>query len=414
MKMSRSNDIKAKLTEIFTVSSFHGIPNFLKSQRFVIKSIWLISTLISAGVCIWFTCDSILNYYEYPVITSINTQYRSPTPFPTISICSLRWADSDFYRGKQPLKNKILSCSLFSTVDCRENLENYFESYYDDLLFNCIRFNSGRNAFGHSVSIVNSTTGGYDDGLHMTIDTSGSLAVWVHDQAHGPKSHFRINRNGHMNIALLNSETHFVFEKLVDKKLRYPYNACLEDVELFQINQTVIDFISSLNRSLDRDLCVDISFAADYIEKNPCNCKANASLSNLWETCVVRGKKYSTELNPNNCSLTYYRDVFLSQLVNKYCPQQCETTSYVVETKLFKMGLSNKVSFAAYYKDLKYTVISQNPDILLYDLISNIGGIIGVFLGISFLSFVEIIELIFETVLILFQFKKKSQKVTKI
>jgi len=71
--MSRSNDIKAKLTEIFTVSSFHGIPNFLKSQRFVIKSIWLISTLISAGVCIWFTCDSILNYYEYPVITSINT-----------------------------------------------------------------------------------------------------------------------------------------------------------------------------------------------------------------------------------------------------------------------------------------------------------------------------------------------------
>ena len=38
----------------------------------------------------------------------------------------------------------------------------------------------------------------------------------------------------------------------------------------------------------------------------------------------------------------------------------------------------------------------------LIDLISGIGGILGLFLGVSFLSFIEIFELIFELVYLLF------------
>jgi len=408
--MSKLENIIEKITEICSVSTIHGIPNFLKSQRFLIKSIWLISTLISTGVCLWFTCDSILNYYEYPITTSINIKYQSPTPFPTISMCSKYWADPNIYNSKTNIKETIISCNLFWTIDCKKDAENYFVWYYDDLLFNCIRFNSGRNASGHSVPILNSTAGGYDDGLKIEINASAGLAIWVHEPSTPPKNKWWINRNGNMNIALQGLETHFVFEKVIDKKQTNPYNKCLEDVELFQKNQTIIDYINSLNRTLNRDLCVDISFAIDYIEKNPCNCTTdNVTLSDLWEKCVAKGSKYSVIKKTDECSIKYYRDVFLSQLVNIYCPQECETTSYVVDTKLF--GTANKVKFAAYYKDLKYTVINQNPDILLNDLISNIGGIIGVFLGISFLSFIEIIELTFEILIILFEVKKKSQKV---
>ena len=52
------------------------------------------------------------------------------------------------------------------------------------------------------------------------------------------------------------------------------------------------------------------------------------------------------------------------------------------------------VSVAIYYEDLSYTVISKEPKISLLDLISSIGGIMGIFLGISFLSFLEIVEFI--------------------
>jgi hypothetical protein len=315
-------------------------------------------------------------------------------------MCSAYWGDRSF--GKRNLTDIIKSCTYgINKLDCRTNAENYFERYYDDLFMDCIRFNTGRNISGHSVEILNSTTGGMDDSLSMTVNTSASLAVWVHDPSSPPKNHWENNRNGDMNIVLPNLYTIFVFEKLVDIKLRHPYNRCLEDVELFKKNRTVVDYMDSLNRSLSRDLCVDISFAIDYLENNPCNCTANATLGDLWNKCVLRGL-YSSE-NTDKCSLEYYRNVFLSTLVTKYCPQQCETTSYLVETVLMKSFSYDLVSFSAYYKSLKYTVINQKPEITFSSLISNVGGIMGLFLGINFLSFIEIIELILETIIIILE-----------
>jgi hypothetical protein len=41
----------------------------------------------------------------------------------------------------------------------------------------------------------------------------------------------------------------------------------------------------------------------------------------------------------------------------------------------------------------------------MFNFISNIGGILGLFLGLSFLSFIEIFEILFEILSIIF-FKK--------
>jgi len=54
-----------------------------------------------------------------------------------------------------------------------------------------------------------------------------------------------------------------------------------------------------------------------------------------------------------------------------------------------------------YYKDLKYTLISENAKTEPFNFVSNIGGILGLFLGISFLSFIEILEVIYEIILYL-------------
>ena len=56
-----------------------------------------------------------------------------------------------------------------------------------------------------------------------------------------------------------------------------------------------------------------------------------------------------------------------------------------------------------YYSDLKYTLIKENKKMILVDLISSIGGTLGLFIGISFLSFLEIFEILFEVVLLLNQ-----------
>jgi len=56
-----------------------------------------------------------------------------------------------------------------------------------------------------------------------------------------------------------------------------------------------------------------------------------------------------------------------------------------------------------YYEDLKYTLIKQQPKIELFGLISNVGGTLGLFLGISFISLLELFEMLAELVFIKFQ-----------
>ena len=72
------------------------------------------------------------------------------------------------------------------------------------------------------------------------------------------------------------------------------------------------------------------------------------------------------------------------------------------------------LKFKAYYKDLNYLLISQEEKMTLVDLIATIGGLFGLFLGASFLSFIEIFELLFEAFYLIFagfiiNRKKKSK-----
>ena len=61
----------------------------------------------------------------------------------------------------------------------------------------------------------------------------------------------------------------------------------------------------------------------------------------------------------------------------------------------------NILSLTIYYPDLSYTKISESPKLSTSNLISNIGGTMGLYVGISLLSLVEIIELIIEIILII-------------
>ena len=62
-----------------------------------------------------------------------------------------------------------------------------------------------------------------------------------------------------------------------------------------------------------------------------------------------------------------------------------------------------------YYENLEYTSISQLPKMNVLDLISNIGSNLSLFIGVSFISFAEIIEILGEILIILFE-KNKNKR----
>jgi hypothetical protein len=62
-----------------------------------------------------------------------------------------------------------------------------------------------------------------------------------------------------------------------------------------------------------------------------------------------------------------------------------------------------------YYDKLSYIQISKDAKIEIVDLVSGIGGLLGLFLGMSFLSFAEFLEMIVETIVIILTRQKINE-----
>jgi hypothetical protein len=144
-------------------------------------------------------------------------------------------------------------------------------------------------------------------------------------------------------------------------------------------------------------------------------------LRNALETYVSQTKKCVSEYLKN------FRKKDQYEKCPEYCPLECDSMNYVLNNYneqlppngnisqkvksnvgLFNFSTYEEVNkhfivLYIYYKNLNYKLISQKPKTEMFNFISNIGGLLGVFLGISFLSFIEIFETFFEIMFILFK-----------
>ena len=143
----------------------------------------------------------------------------------------------------------------------------------------------------------------------------------------------------------------------------------------------------------------------------------------------------ATPCNANDVYQVYYFSIDYSKCFD-LCPFECNQITYDLTisttdypsrntfTSVYTsfgnelselLGTSNisdvtydmfKASFAAvfiYFDELKYTNIEQQPTLELVDVIANIGGTLGLFIGISLLSIIECIELIGTLILCMFR-----------
>ena len=116
---------------------------------------------------------------------------------------------------------------------------------------------------------------------------------------------------------------------------------------------------------------------------------------------------------------------------NCNCPLECETTSYSYtnsiaqyptlwhyENNLKNYSVIQNLSFQEVresvakvqigYSQMEQTIITEEKKIEFNDLVSNLGGTLGLFLGFSFLTLVEFIEIILQAILILIN---KNQRI---
>ena len=278
------------------------------------------------------------------------------------------------------LKKTIKDCRFNYDDKCKQNPENFFIGYEDSEFGSCYRFNSGKNMSGHYIPVVSSTVGGKDDSF-LLITNPIDFVIWIHNSTRPPKREYHYDYQGDVNFVTRGSDAHIIIEKTVEKKLGEPYNSCLDDLTKFKLNKTIINHILNEEETYSQVNCLELCFHLKYIEKNPCNC-TNASLGNVWTNCY--GTNDATNKPTSDCTMKFRKRFHRKQIIfqcSNYCPQECEKEVYSVSVKSLVNINSLETRMFFYFKSLSYTSITQEPVLGLNDLIAEVGGILGLFLG---------------------------------
>ncbi len=84
----------------------------------------------------------------------------------------------------------------------------------------------------------------------------------------------------------------------------------------------------------------------------------------------------------------------LNNITDEICPAECDNEEYSINQATNMPRTDNITKLLLYIEELKFAEINEYPKITEADVVSNIGGTLGLFLGLSLLSFVEIFEII--------------------
>jgi hypothetical protein len=397
---SSTKDYKTPIKEILSYSSLSYILSPIRSKRLLIKIIWILFLIGFFFASVYYVALNVLDFLKYETTTSIFTINEQEAEFPTISFCHVAHLNFDF---------KMLEL-FFQSENLTDEWQNHFESYTDTAYGKCYRFNSGFNLSNQSILLKKKRKGGLYQGLWFQIFSNassyfGNLIISIDNHTQIPVNIY------HKGYSILPGTINFFsIKRIYDKKLELPYNNCYKNVSKSEYhNQTIIDYLNEKKREYRQKECLHLCDKLKFKEINPCN----FSLNDLDEDIYYKVFEFGNQ-TIFNCIEAFFNEVKHHESCSTlYCPLECDSfTCDISWTSQTITGYGNISSFEkvsksffgirVYYEDLKYTSIEQQPKIELFGLISNVGGTLGLLLGFSFISLLEIFEVLAELVYIKF------------
>lgn len=454
--------------EYFSNSTIHAVPNIVREKNIIIKLMWITFFLLSSGLCAYLILESIFSYLEYKVSTVLRRKNEFKALFPTVTICSPNFFTTDyaleyyknsteisglkdfsdldqifkvfilanFNDGKISLdeikkfsytkEDIILSCTFLSANCSAKSLKYVFNKQFG----NCFRFNSGLDDQGNKVPLL-STTRTVKEGLELLLfvglpdrlklfEHGTGVYVFVHN-------HSTYSFEPYYNIVPVNTKAEIKLTRNFFKQMPNPYSNCV--LESNMRNSILYQMTKNATNYYTQSDC--LLFCIQRLSCEMCNCSSPS-----WEKYQASRECKSkedfeciTKVYEKFVSKNYIQDNCISE-----CPLECETTdiirtistNYLItnefqEKKLLKnekiKKLYSKENFSTslkenvvkvrvFYETLAYTELEEYASMDLIALWSNIGGLAGLFLGISVLSFVEIFEVLIKALCLFFENSK--------
>ena len=312
------------------------------------------------------------------------------------------------------MDDMLVSC-FFRYERCTSN---DFEYFYDISLGNCYRFNSNVNADGSSSSTRKVYSAGPDSGLILELfvgsldssnyfsSTSG-IFISVHNKTKKPVIPIEgVNLpTGHSNDLAI-TKTFF-------QKLKTPNSFCLDENEVFSRSAYDSDFFRytfDYSDKYSQFICLKICFQKLFIDECYCYDAKFPNLNSTVPACREIG------INCTRLILSTIDDSYVSTYCLPFCPLECNQMYYSYQltgssypTKGYGKFLIQNSSFdfpdteetnlkqtvlqiRLNYEAMTYEVISESLSQPFLMFLSNTGGTLGLFLGCSLLSLLEVFE----------------------
>ena len=340
--------------------------------------------------------------------------------FPAVSICITNRPD------EHPKLKDILEYCSFNNVQC--NLENDFEEYIIQSNETCYSFNTGKSSQIQSISFAGPISGLelflnidklYFDTINEEVTPSKAVVfiynqsiIFRRDQTYLVESGFQVPA-GFNNFAI---EREFV------EKLGMPYNDCIKQKEYnfnaYHKSDLFLQYFIQNNKSYSQKDCLDLCIEQVIITKCNCYSQLLGSLQQCNKTDCVDDFiiKYATQRLqfPDNCLDQCKPECDLNSLKIEHNHISLVSDEFKSVYNITKNDTDKIVSINVFYSDFKFTIIKQIPKMSLIDLISNLGGLLGLFVGISFLTFIEIIQICFEMIFHIFSNRKAHNNIIHI
>jgi len=385
------NQFNNKLRDILIASTSHGLPSVFRTERIGLKVMWFVLFLIGISIGLYTVRDAINSYLDFDVVTKIQSVNQISAEFPDVTFIILR--NQKLMIKAEEIKSTFLKCKFNSLA---LNF-NDFKIFQDKFGYVSYKFGSQK-----------SYTPGKDIDTNCYDCDLDGLRIVIHDKYADPGYYGGETKSGFTLAPGQFNEV--IIKKTVSKRLGYPYNNCIKindiNSEKLENDQIYNYILKYTNYSYKQTDCFDYC-----IGKQMLNYLNITNRIDNWVNVLTEFSNKSTELT------NIYSKLIKGEITNictPFCPLECDTISYDVSIsstkispkyneylKSVNISTDNLIHLNVYYDNLEYTSIEQVSKMELQDLISNIGGNLGLFIGISFLSFAEIIEILIEVLIFL-------------
>ena len=318
------------------------------------------------------------------------------------------------------IEDILLDCS-FNNQKCTAN---DFSWTLDRHYGNCFIFNKDSNA----TTKRNSTIAGPVNGLKIVLYLNfHEKLTLLNSQTGGLGALVRIENNSYLNdhnddgVYVPTGElTNIAVERTFRHNLPTPYSNCeLGDEQTKDFYSDLYDIIVKSDYEYNQQFCFSQCVQKEIISLYNCSYPFSFSLLNS-EQCINETKLNLTE--------AYYfkliSDSFLEDNCRSLCPLECNSTEYHVSVSSVQIigdyyadflkenpnllqdfvtrpvnartAQESVVVMNIFYDSLAYTKSTEIAQMDLVALLSNIGGTLSLFLGVSVFSLFEIVEVLFE------------------